>query len=652
MDATNNNMNGSEKPELLQLHLYLEGRLDAAQRQTIDELLRSNAAARRTLDALREEQRLIREALEVRAEPSRRLSDQVLFTLHTEERARASAARNRKLRRQFISVAGLAAALVFCLWLVRPRDYTGVGESGTVATLQRASGEKTEFTANTRIYEDDTITTALAQFVRLKLYNDATLDLDEHSRLTALKVGANPVLRLESGRLGLNSEGASFASTIELAQGSVRVEAGSHVDIWLPQPSNAIWPDRLAFKPKALATLLSVNATRAVVTVFKGKASFTSDKTVAGTTLGAGQRAVLTGSTWTVCSVDLANSHAMDMRDGHSWHGERDSAGPQARTPVGLLDSFNFSQLGVRLKLTEKTTPAVLEALQVLHQAMALTQPAAKADMLAQGQGDLRRACEELDQLDDRRRYGRVIEGLAHLERGCTLAAMNNEQENQTALNAFEAAVIAFDEALRPLSAAPNSPLPEALWPKQLNSAGPATTMLDLSAENQAELLASFHHALAEVWQARMLPPADARSVAAKAAQEFSTLRGQIGSHTETLTARYAEGLARGLAGESEKSVESFLDVLAVPLSGCSDVTRRAGDGIKQAAALALVKEHLLSGDMKKAHAAAEDFVILYPLDATGPVNAEIDRLLKAAETPKTETAPEVKKPEEVKAGN
>ena len=106
MDAANSQYEWKWEMYLFQLHQYMEGRLDPTQRQVVEELLRASASARRTLDALREEQKLIREALEVRAEPSRRLSDQVLFTPHAEERARASAARNRKLRRQFVGAAG------------------------------------------------------------------------------------------------------------------------------------------------------------------------------------------------------------------------------------------------------------------------------------------------------------------------------------------------------------------------------------------------------------------------------------------------------------------------------------------------------------------------------------------------------------------
>ena len=206
---------------------------------------------------------------------------------------------------------------------------------------------------------------------------------------------------------------------------------------------------------------------------------------------------------------------------------------------------------------------------------------------------------------------------------------------------------MAFDEALRPLSAAPNAPIPEAAWPKQLTSAGTTATITDLSAENQAALLASFHHAVAEYWHARMLPAGEAKGIAASAVQDFATLHNQIVRHTETLAAKYAQGLALGLSGEHDKAVEAFQDAVSIPLSGTSDVAHRAADGVKQATELALVREFLRAGETKKAQDAAENFWILYPLEASSAAGSEIEHTIKPAQ-PQQES----KKSEEVKAGN
>ncbi|MGD0093120.1 MAG: hypothetical protein ABSE73_24675, partial [Planctomycetota bacterium] len=60
------------------------------------------------------------------------------------------------------------------------------------------------------------------------------------------------------------------------------------------------------------------------------------------------------------------------------------------------------------------------------------------------------------------------------------------------------------------------------------------------------------------------------------------------------------------------------------------ETSRRRGDGLKQAALLALVRVHLASDQAAQAGAAAADFRILYPLDSSGPVAREIARLLHA----------------------
>src|ERR1043165_457 len=78
---------GSPDPiDELQLIRYLDGRLGSAQKQEVEDLLRTSAAARRRLDALREEEKLLREALETLSEPSKRLSDKVIAAIHSDER--------------------------------------------------------------------------------------------------------------------------------------------------------------------------------------------------------------------------------------------------------------------------------------------------------------------------------------------------------------------------------------------------------------------------------------------------------------------------------------------------------------------------------------------------------------------------------------
>ena len=115
----------------LQLMRYLDGRLEGAKKQETEELLRTNTAARRRLDALREEEKLLRESLETLSEPSKRLSDKVIATLHNEERFRVQAIRNKRLRRNLVWGMAVAASFVLCVLLMRPRESMGNAVAGT-----------------------------------------------------------------------------------------------------------------------------------------------------------------------------------------------------------------------------------------------------------------------------------------------------------------------------------------------------------------------------------------------------------------------------------------------------------------------------------------------------------------------------------------
>ncbi|MCY3021702.1 MAG: hypothetical protein NTW87_22040 [Planctomycetota bacterium] len=65
-----------------------------------------------------------------------------------------------------------------------------------------------------------------------------------------------------------------------------------------------------------------------------------------------------------------------------------------------------------------------------------------------------------------------------------------------------------------------------------------------------------------------------------------------------------------------------------MPLEGWSVSSRQLGDGIKQAALLALVRTHLENGELAKARSAADDFSLLYPLDGSSAAAREIRGLL------------------------
>ena len=685
---------GDPMDELL-LTRYLEGRLEIAESKALEASLRSSpqgAAARRRLDALREEERLIRDALEPLAEPSRRLGDRVIATLHFEERARRQAARTLRVRRHVFAALAVAASLLLCLWLVRPREAMGTAVSGTAATLQAPNGERRPLTKDSRFYEGDELITALGQFVRLRLSNGAVLDLDEHSKLSVEKAHPQPVFRLESGRMGVNTQHAEVL--VHLPQGQVRVLPASLVDVWLPQPAQAVWPEllepapnragetpavRTAGVPPASASAGEPDAALhpAAITMFSGTAYVANEKLPGGIAVAKGCRVLLWKQTRSITPLDQEASRVIETRQGQTWHA-LGGVGPQDRKLIGLLGPPDFEDLGLRFNLAGNTSPqvakAVTEALALLEDAEQTEAPEQREKKLAAAQQALRLAYAPLGANDEHRPLGRLLEGLAHLERGRALVASGALAGSGTgvppgattgtvvvrtaAAAAFDAARVAFEESLRP-DAEANLPLPadaKSDWARQL-TAGPSVTLRDLSPANQAALLATFNHAVAHYWLARVGatgPVADGME-AQESAREFDALRVVLGRSVEALAARLAEGLALEAAaphptlspggrGQGEgagppkdrqakawrdKASAAFEDVLAAPLAGWSEPSRKCGDGLKQAALLALVRAQVASGEAAQARLAAEDFSNLYPLDEAGPVGQEIARLLK-----------------------
>ncbi len=626
-DSNQNIKLGSAEPlDELVLHRYLEGRLDSKERSTVDELLRVNATARRTLDALREEQTLIREAFEPRVEPAHRIADKVLFTLYSEERKRQQVIRNRKWRRQISIGFGLAAAVALCFFLIRPRDAAGLSESGTVASLITRSGERRALTHDSRIYEGDAIIATQGQFVRLHLTSDALLDVDEFSRVVVDKGGNAPEFHMQSGRLGVNARGSRHTTVIYLPQGSVTIPAGAWVEVWLPQESKITWPDLLAtLPPQAHSTSAEKPPVPAIVTVFRGSVSFANEKTPTGTTLNAGDRALFSAQAAVTQKLDLANTHAQTARDDQNCWNTQDT-GPQDRPIVGLLQTPDFMDLGKRLKMDVKVPDALPEALKGLQTALDTNSPTERVVKLASAQAELRRASEMLSVDDARRPYGRMLEGLAHAARGQVLLALDqNGERNAAATSAFEAATVAFEEALR-TSADDNTQKPST-WAQSMNT--PGSVLSNLTAADQSALLAAFNHAVALYWQART---GDARR-AGEAADEFEALHTQLGRHIEALAARYGQAAAYGLAGQREKAIAAYDDILSTSLAGCSDPIRKLGEGLKQAALMGLAHEYVGAGQVDKAKLVEQDFKVLFPLDENSPVLGQIQREIDRAAT-------------------
>ena len=635
---------GNNGADELLLHRYLDQRLDEKERAQAERMLRSSIGARRHLDGLREEENLIRESLEIRSEQGKRLGDKVIATLHAEERHRLYVLRARRLRTQIGWVVGAAACLLLTFFLARPREAAGTAVSGSSATVITQRGEHRALTHNMRVYEGDQLCTAQGQFVRIQ-FSNAIVDIDENSRLSLERSENGPSLRLDAGRLGI--EAGKDDVTVSAPQGTARVTSGAHADVWVPEPSAARWPEMLASPPPgqsviktgSAADLSSVSVV--CVTVFSGTVYVGNSSLPSGVPLAKGYSAMLGAHTRSIRKVDLAGSRVLDTRSGPGWHTVDSMA--SGRTDIGLLECPDFVELGSRLHMTENA-PAVSEALKLLRDGMQ-SGLAQRAEKLAAGQQALRTAYEPFKATDERRRCGRMLEGLAHLQRGLALASTADTgsataaatEQKQAAYAAFRAACVAFEEALDPVFTGSAPTTDTKPWVRSL-VANNSATLAVLLPDEQTALLAAFFHPVALSWQQRFGIDAAQNETGAPAenldaAKEFAKLRLDLGRSVEALAARLAEGLALSQAGNLEKAVDALQEVVAEPLAGYSPVARQHTHGLKQAALVALVKIFAQEHEaISKAQSAAEDFWLLCPLENASPAGREIVRVLDEAE--------------------
>jgi hypothetical protein len=612
----------------LQLQRYLDGRLTTRERLVIDDLLKTSAAARRTLDALREEESLLRDALESRIEPSRRAGDKVMVTLHNEERFRLHALRNKRLRRQVVGIMAAAACLFLIVWLVKPREAAGTQISGTLATVITPNNDKKRISRSASIYEGDQIVTTTGEFIRVLLAGGAILDMDENSKATIGK-GAAASVQVDAGRIGLDLRNARADVYVYVPQGTALAATGSHLDVWLPgKKAEMRWPEMLVRTPAGAAPAATTDMP-AIITVISGSAHVGNQKYPEGLKITEGQRTFLTPTDSHTDLINIAASQVFDSRNEKSWHAS-EGAGPGGYTLIGLLDRPHFLELATALKLTQKDNAALHEALRQLQGAMATIDAAQRAEKLAAGQTAIRNALAALNTNDQAFQFGRMLEGLAHFDRGQTL--LRQEKPDRSAANAaFAAAAVAFEEAQQQVSipGLPTVARERFAWAAQLIIGDNIRTLNELAPIDHSDLRSAFNHAVAVYWRLQTSSEDDDEAAARNVAQEFSDLRAKLGRSIESLAARLGEALSYKLAGKREKTIDALQQLLSVNLEGSIEAPRAAGDGIKQAALLELVRLHIESGDKKKAHDAAHDFKILFPLDADSPVAKEIESLLE-----------------------
>ena len=627
-------------PDEQRLQRFIEGRLGADEQRAVQAQLARSPETRRTLDALREEDRLLREALASLSEPPRPIGEKVLAILHAEQRRRSAVLVARRWRRGLLAAISAAAVLLLAFYALGPQKAAGRMVSGTGAAVVRLGAPPVQLGQDGRLYEGDVLLAGAGEFVRLRLAEGSLADVDEDSRLEIAKGGSAPLLGLESGRAYFQVAPQSHGLRVRTALGYVRGAAGACFEVWLAGPVPAWPPDWAgAYSPKQ--TRAAGQAQVACVTVLEGTAYVREPSSAQEVPVSFLARSVLGPGRSAADIMLFEDRQALDSRR-EPWHGLQGRA-PPALGLLGLLPPFDWVDLGANMGLTEAVVgasvqEAVKAALQVLAQAEATAEPALRAERFGKGQQDLRLATQGLPLASDLRWPGRVLEGLAHYERGRALLAVGTSEAKSQAHSAFLAATLAFHEALtgggadRPLLVARG--LAARDKPPEVSAEMALRLLLR---DEQALLLAQFYEPWA-LCQLRLLAPAagtQEKLPAPVADQDSVALfeaTGRVLEHSvEGLAARHGQARALALAGRPQDALALLQELMAASVAGLRADLRPYVEGIRQAAHLDAARLYAQLGDPRKLRAAVQAFQLRYPLDGDGPVGRALEQLLASA---------------------
>lgn len=629
-----NKMEGAAPVFGVELQRYMDGRLSPAEQQQLEERLKTDAATRRTLDAMREEVKLLREGLEHLSEPPYKIADKVMQGVYEDYRRRMAAVRARRLRNRFVAALSAAALLMLAVWMVRPRDPAGEVASGNRVNLLR--GDVLEpLSKHGKLHEGDVLVTGRGEFARLRFADGSIVDLDEDSRLVVETVrNGTAILQLEAGRAGIEVGGENLGFTLKTGAGQLQADPGAALDVWLPAPSVARMPQGLdAWKAAAPAEKPGAAPGVVALAVQDGTVYIHTPDYPRGLAIEALRRVVFGPGKPLNGGGVLAAPHALDSRR-EAW-AAADGSGPQDRVLLGLFAPFDFQDLSRRFGLQgdlpggETAAKAMQTALSELQAAGAAVQPADIAARLSHGQQLLREVAQGFPLSFEGRRRARVLEGLAHYERGRVLQALNTAQGRSGAQAAFLAATVAFNEAMSGGSGEESVPRAPGLAELKLAPRVDAATRLrDLSADESAFLLAEFYRPWAlfhmqETGAAAEMPASDA-------VQAFDAALELCGRSVEGLAARYGKALALQRAGRTSEALAALDELSGTSVAGLNNDSLALAHGLRQAAHVERVRIHAVAGQSEGVNAASEEFRTRYPLDADGPAGQAIRDLQHA----------------------
>jgi hypothetical protein len=460
------------------------------------------------------------------------------------------------------------------------------------------------------------------------------VDVDEDSRL-AIEKGAASLLALKRGRIRISTAASKQSVLLRTSCGHIRAEQDAEFEFWLATPCQARLPEWTGPWTPGQPSAAS-EGELACLTVYRGSAYVHTNDHPNGYPVMAGSRVGFTAAKLPLYTQEFDDWEALDSRR-QRWH-VLDGVSPSSLALLGLYPPFKWQDLGMRMGLLTQDVPggpdvakALRGAFDVLAQAEGQKDIGARAADLSQGQQALRDASQGLPLSTELRWLGRVVEGLAHFERGRCLRAVDTEQSRADAMGAYQAAAVAFHEALagsqRDLKT--DATVAPGLGELPAPELSVTSRLRELTPVEQGLLLARFYLPWAQQASAEL---SNESGKAATLAREplpplFEQAAALLEATVEGLSARL--GRARALADEdrTDEALNVLAELRAFSVAGLPDATRARVEGLRQAAHIETVRIYAARRQWGHVEDVLDAFQMRYPLSMNGPAAQEMERI-------------------------
>jgi hypothetical protein len=277
---------------------------------------------------------------------------------------------------------------------------------------------------------------------------------------------------------------------------------------------------------------------------------------------------------------------------------------------------------------------------RALEAAENLGEAAERAQRLGQGQQLLRSATQGLPLSNQLRWQGRVLEGLAHYERGRALLAVRTAKAKLEAESAFLAAAVACHEALAGArkDLAPVTEVAPGLAERNAPKLSASTRLRDLLPVEQALLLARFYKAWAlfHLKQLTAFPETEELASAEVASEDpaalFETAAGALDQSVEGLAARYGQALALAQTQRLGEAQTILTELGSTSVAGLAPGAHAHVQGLRQWALVEAARLDMQLREWAKVRTVVEAFRLRFPLDSDAPAARELAQVCEEAQ--------------------